>query len=261
MVSITAHVQFRTVMFGLGQSRILTVASPMRRLSRRLVAIGLLLLLAVAAIVGLRYTSAPDEIAQPNRRNANRPRLVDTQPLLTAQQLDKDASTREEGRYSRDALNLADHAVDLAFTSALRDARQPPPAEDANTKSLHDRIRHLEAQIKADEETIKKLSATTAQDSAGQLQLAQAEQSLHEDELEDARRDLTRAGGDPASRIQRQFDQHHASEQHSQQPAQGTVAFYQRPAFQAPPTMWAQLRLWNQLRGKRQQLAEAQQQA
>src|ERR1051325_8914250 len=94
-------------MFGLGQSRILTVASPMRRLSRRLVAIGLLLLLG-AAIVGRRYPGAPDEIAQPNRRNANRPRLVDTQPLLTAQQLDKDASTREEGRYSRDALNLAD---------------------------------------------------------------------------------------------------------------------------------------------------------
>jgi small-conductance mechanosensitive channel len=231
----------------------------MRRLSRRIVLISVLVLLAVAAIVGLRFTGTPDVIPQADRKTARAyTRLIDTQPLTTAQQLDKLAVTREEGRYSRDALNFADHAVDLAFTSGLRDAQEHPPAEDANTKTLHERIRQLETQIKADEETVKKLAAANTPESTGQLQLAQAEQSLHQDELEDARRDLMRAGGDPASRIQRQFDQHHASDLHNQQtPA---TAYYQRPAFEVPKTMLEQAKLWNQLRGRRQQLAEAQQQ-
>ena len=231
--------------------------SPMRRPGRRILAIGLLVLLAVAAIVGLRLTTAPDTITTSSRRPNRGYTRVDTQSLTTAQQLDKVAVSREEGRYSRDALNLADHVVDLAFTSALRDAQFHPPAEDATTKALHDKIRQLEAQVKADEENVKKLTASGSSD--GQLQLAQAEQSLHQDELDDAKGDLARAGGDPAVRIQRQFDQHHASEMHSGQ-SQPTP-FYQRPAFQVPDNMLAQARLWNGLRGKRQQLAEAQQQA
>ncbi len=231
----------------------------MKRFNRRLIAAGLLVLLAFAAIVGLYFTAAPDMVANPQGRPNNRARLVDTQPLTTAQQLDKVAVTRDEGRYSRDAMNLADHAVDLAFTSALRDAQQHPPAEDAKTKALHDHIRELEAEVKTDQETLKKLAASPAAEASGQLQLAQAEQSLHEDELDDARTDLLRAGGDPAVRIQRQFDQHHASEMHSgQSPA---TPFYQRPAFQTPPTMIGQAQLWLQLRGKRKDLAEAQQQA
>src|SRR5690349_21112306 len=44
----------------------------MKHLSRRLIATGLLVLLAVAAIVGLRFTSAPDMIAAPGRRGNNR---------------------------------------------------------------------------------------------------------------------------------------------------------------------------------------------
>src|SRR3954451_5581610 len=149
----------------------------MRRLSRRIVFISVLVLLAVAAIVGLRFTRTPDAMTQANRKTASRgyTRLVDVQPLTTAQQLDKIAITREEGRYSRDALNLADHAVDLAFTSALRDAQQHPPVEDASTKAVHDRIRDLESKIKADQEIVKKLG-TNAPEASGELQLAQAEQ-------------------------------------------------------------------------------------
>lgn len=231
----------------------------MRRPSRRILATGLLVLLAVAAIVGLRLTAAQDAITPAVRRPNRGYARVDTQVLTTAQQLDKVAVTREEGRYSRDALNLADHAVDLAFTSALRDAQIHPPAEDANTKALHERIRQLEIQLKADADVVQQLSTSKSAAASGQFQLAQAEQALHQDEIDDARSDLMRAGGDPASRIQRQFDQHHASEAHNQ-PSQGTP-FYQRPPFQVPPTMLAQARLWYRLRAKRFQLADAQQQA
>ena len=231
----------------------------MRRPGRRILATGFLVLLAAAAIVGLRLTSAPDAITTANRRSIRGFSRVDTQALTTAQQLDKLAVTREEGRYSRDALNLADHAVDLAFTSALRDAQQHPPAEDANTKALHERIRQLEIQLQADATVVQQLSTSKSAEASGQLQLAQAEQALHQDELDDARSDLARAGGDPASRIQRQFDQHHASEAHTQQSQ--AAPFYQRAAFQVPPTMLAQARLWYQLRDKRWQLAGAQQQA
>jgi small-conductance mechanosensitive channel len=229
-------------------------------MTRRIFAIGLLVLLAAAAFVGLHFTAPQDATSLRKGRAGGRQyvRIVDTQPLTVAQQLDKTAVTRDEARYSRDAISYADHAVDLAFTSALRDAQQHPPTEDKDTKALHDRVRQLEAQLKQDEAGVKKLSA--APNSAGELQLAQAELSLHEDELDDARRDLTRAGGDPASRIQRQFDQHHAGETHAPAQAQA-AAFYQRPVFQLPTNMLAQVRLWNQLRNKQRQLAEAQQQA
>jgi hypothetical protein len=230
-------------------------------MKRRFLSIGVIALLFVAVIVGLRFTSPPDVMApRPGRSGRAYVRPVDTQVLTVAQQLDKLAVTREESRYSRNALNLADNAVDLAFTSALRDAQQHPPVEDASTKTLHQRVRELEQQVKADEEAVKKLSSTTNPDASGQLQLLEAELSLHEDELDDARRDLTRAGGDPASRIQRQFDQHHATEQHAQTAATAT-AYVQRPAFQVPANMLAQARLWNQLRDKRRLLTEAQQQA
>lgn len=228
-------------------------------------ALAILLVLAAAVLAGIwltRSTEQPAGTARQRRPGASAYRLVDQQPLQTISQLEKLATTREEGRLAREASNLADHSVDLAFTAALRQARQRPADTDPETRALRDRVRQLEEQIRKGEEEVRRLdtalkSGKLKEPDALPLQLAQAELALHQNELEDARRDLIRAGGDPESLIQRQFTQHQATNHGDPSQAAQPV----RVPFQVPDTMLAQVRLWAQLRNKRQQLTDAQQQA
>jgi small-conductance mechanosensitive channel len=228
----------------------------------------LLVVLAAAAGTALYFTAPqeqPVSLAPSSRGRRVTPfnKLVDQQPLQTAQQLDKLATTREEARYSRQAVQAADHEVDLAFTSALRNARLHPPAETPETKQLHDRIRQLQAQVTADQDLLNKIKAAQAsargnavEDLNDQQQLAAAELALHQDELDDAKRDLMRAGGDDESRIQRLFAMHEASQHSDQQPSAG---FQMRSPFEMPASTVAQLRLMWQLHRKRAAVLQAQQ--
>ncbi len=222
-------------------------------------ALAALIIVAVAVLAGIQLTapngSAPS--ASGSRRGVvPMARLVDQQPLQLSQQLDKLATTREEVRYSRQAVNLADHAVDLAFTTALRDAKNHPVAENAETKRLHDRVRELESRVAADRKYIAQMAGDRSADE--NVELAKAELALHENELDDARRDLIRAGGDTESRIQRLFNQHQAA-QHAEAPQ--PYAPTTKPAFQVSETIAGQMKLWSDLRTKRQQLLDAQHQS
>ncbi len=226
----------------------------------------LIIVLAAAVSVGIWLTNPERSGRNAQRgRSSGWSRLVDQQPLQTAQALEKLATTREEARFSRDAINVADHAADLAFTTALRDAKEHPAAETPETRALHERIRNAERQVQADQQQIQQFTAAlaarrnaTAEDVQHALQLAQAELALHQDELEDAKHDLLRAGGDTEGRIQRLFNQHQT--RFHGEPAQ-PATFTSRPAFQVPASMLAQLRLWMQLRNKELLLLDAQQQA
>jgi len=222
------------------------------------------LLLAAAAGVGMWFTRS-QSVATRRSRSSAQWRVVDQQPLQTAQQLDKLAVTREEALLSRDALNLADHAVDLAFTSALRDARNHPPPENPETRQLHEKIRQVETEVDDANESVRQLSSALAASRGKQteklqeqLLLASAELALHRDELADAKNELLRAGGDPEGTVKRLFNQHQAA-QHGDQ--MQPVAPWTRPSFQAPGTLLAQLRQWWRLRSKQQQLLQARQQA
>jgi hypothetical protein len=53
---------------------------------------------------------------------------VDTRPYRTAQELAALAITPEERRFGREAVRLADYDLDLAFVSALREAKERAPA-------------------------------------------------------------------------------------------------------------------------------------
>ena len=233
---------------------------------KRIYDVIILLLVAAAIGAGIYFTSPQDQTTKSSRTGRQltpMSRLVDQRPLLTAQQLDKVATTREEGRYSREALRVADHEVDLAFTSALRNARVHPAPESPETKKLHDRLRQLQLQVAADEDLLKKLNAeiTTARgnvldDLQDRQQLLSAELGLRQDELEGAKRDLMRAGGDDESRIQRLYSLHEAA-QHNDQATQ----FQARDPFQLPGSMFRQLQLWWQLHQKRAAVLEAGQQS
>lgn len=229
-----------------------------------------MLLLFVAAVsVGIRFTANPDEASKTTKRKrASAPSpvpVVDQQPLQTFQQLEKLATTREEFRLTREALRTADHEVDVAFAAALRQVRVHPPAQNPETKPFYDRVHGAEMQVKQGEGLVQKLTASFAASKGAQadavlqqLPLAEAELVLYQDELDDAKRALRRASGDPETRIQQLFKQHQASYHRDQ--GQPATAQTRLEAFQVPSTMLAQFRLWNQLRRVQQQVQEAQRQ-
>jgi small-conductance mechanosensitive channel len=227
-----------------------------------------LFLLVVAISIGIWLTGKTNQVPAPKRNSAMVPisKIVDQRPLQTAQALEKITDTRDELRYVRNAQRAADDEIDLAFASALRDANVHPPAVTPEAKQVRDRIRSLEDQVKDDQQAIKDLTAASAAakgDRADQLQdelqLRQAELALHQGQLDDAKLDLMRAGGDLQSRIQRAFNQHEAT-QHTD-PSQTQAWQSKADSYQVPGTLVGQVRAWKQLRNKQQQIDAARQQA
>src|SRR5579871_477674 len=225
-----------------------------------------LALLVVLALLGLRLTQAPEQPPPPpHHRAKNAPKqLVDQQPLDTAHQMAKLALTEDEAALAGEARRIADHEVDMAFASALRDARHHPAVETTQTRELHERIHKLEAKIATEQDEVKHWTPLAADKNARdvevaeqKLELAQAHLALHQDQLDEAKQDLARAGGDSESQIQRLLEEHEAtSHANDSLPPEAP-----KPAtYPVPASLLAQLRAWNALAGTRRHLLDAQQQ-
>jgi small-conductance mechanosensitive channel len=189
----------------------------------RIAGVVLVLLLAAAAY-GILRTEPPAGtlVAQgghPGKTTseANQP-IVDQTPLKIAQQLAPLATLPEERPLALEAIRLTDHEVDLAFTTALRDAAQHPPALSPEAKEIQARLQKAEKALANDQAQVAQITAAEAKasgdkkDALGdELELANAQQELDQDEVDDAKQDLIRAGGDPQDRIQAMVKEHEAS--------------------------------------------------
>lgn len=227
-----------------------------------------LLVLVVATIVALFMTdSGPLLPARLNRKNAAQPvPTVDQRPLQTARKLASLASTPDEKDFAHEALRLADYEVDLAFADALREATEHPPAPTAEQRELTARSLKAEAVVKGDKDLIARLTrqlATAAQnakeDLEDQLEVAKAQLELDQDELDDAREDLLRAGGNPQGKIQRLLQEHEAVT-HSEGATPGNPGATENLDYQAH-NLAPQVRGWLALQKKRTLLAQARQAA
>jgi small-conductance mechanosensitive channel len=226
-----------------------------------------LLALIALGVVGLFLTR--DDNATTEKQNATRRpgQSVDQSSLQTARQLAATASGRDEQRLARQALKAADHAVDLAFATALREAAQQRAEPTAETRELFDRVKKAQSVVQAEQDQIdqlkKQLAATPAarQDAIQQrINLAQAQFELDQDELEDAQEDLMRSGADPQSRIQRQFTRYQASSKNDQE-ANAAQANAAKPESNDSSTFLGQFAILQQLRVKAVQLRAANQAA
>jgi small-conductance mechanosensitive channel len=229
---------------------------------QRIVVFGLLALVAVAIVtlVLTRDSSSPTSRTKPRRAP-----LVDEQPVQTARSIATLASTWEEQRFAQQALRLADHAVDLAFADALREASLRP-ITNPEAKELFARVRRAEAQVKSDQELIDGLkeeatkSKGSPQEIQQQVDLVQAQMELDKDDLEDAKGDLARSGADPMSRIQRQF----ARYQSAQQQGNATSTQTSLPGADAGSpshNLIAQFRAWRAERANAAKLQQARDEA
>ena len=223
---------------------------------RRVVPLALLVLV-IGAIVGLIMTRPEGQSATAARRGAS---LVDQRPLQTARNVSALASTREEIRYARQALRIADHAVDLNFSIAFRDAAAKPA--DPKSREALTQLSKSQEQLKLDQAKVDELKKSLA--SAGvmeqdtfqqELNLMQAQLELDQDELEDAQEDVRRAGSD-TGRLQRLFERHQADEQHQAELAAQNNP-YKPDVEYDNGSLTQQFSTWRGLAAKQSQLQQA----
>ena len=189
--------------------------------TQKIAAIVLVALLGAVAY-GLFRTgqpaSAPATSTQPAPGTAAQAPLVDQTPLLTAQRLVQMPTSAEEKPFAEEALRLGDHEMDLAFAAAVRDAEANPPVLSAQAKEIEKRLQEAEKALEADKARVAQVTA--AYEKAGgdrkdsledQLDVAKAQQELDQDEVDDAKQDLIRSGGDPKGRIQAMVEEHEAA--------------------------------------------------
>ena len=231
-----------------------------------------IVIFSLLAVIGLGIAGlvlTRDDNTSTEKSNAAKRRgpVVDQGPLQTARQLAATASGRDEQRLARQAVKAADHAIDLAFATALREAAQQREEPTPETRELYDRVKKADVVVKTDQDQIdqlkKQLAATMAsrQDTIQQhLNLAQAQFELDQDELEDAQEDLMRSGADTQTRIQRQFTHYQASSKNDQD-ANAAQANSAKQEQSDSSTFLGQFAIGQQLRLKAVQLRAAHQTA
>jgi small-conductance mechanosensitive channel len=145
--------------------------------------------------------------------SASQDNLVDQRPWQTAEALAALAVTAEENDYAREAERLADHEVDQAFASALRQANTQRHTLTGEALTLSQKVAQFQELVKQDQDRVKRLtaaavpsnSAAAPDDLSNDLDVAKAQLGLDADELNDAQGDLARAVGDQRTRIQQEL--------------------------------------------------------
>jgi len=195
---------------------------------QRSAAIILLILLGATVYALIRTgTTAPNSLAPTTTQvsNPSEPELIDQRPLQTAQQFVKMTTTAEEKPFAEEALALGDKEMDVAFAAAVLDAQEHPPVLSAEAKAIQARLQKAEDALDTSKKLVDGLTAAEAKASGAkkdalddQLDLAKAQLELDQDEVDEAKQDLTRAGGDPQGRIQTMVEQHEAASHSSDSP-------------------------------------------
>jgi small-conductance mechanosensitive channel len=195
--------------------------SALQRMLGRARFLSLLVLLAVLFLsVAFSWTTRDAMVHLPFLKGQNRPSLsastqttiVDLHPWQIAQALTPLAVSREEVEFAHEAERLADHEVNQAFATSLRQAGAQHLAPTGEAVELSKTVAQLQQTTKEDQERVR--TATGAAAGAGgddDLKIAQAQLDLDVDELNDAQHDLARASGDVRTRIQQELAAHEAA--------------------------------------------------
>jgi len=219
-----------------------------------------LALLLIAAAAAWIHTAPPTVRAtKKSAAAAAANELVDESTYTTALRLSQLPAAPEEQDLAQSALRVADHALDLAFNSALSDVDAHPPALNSEAAKIQDRIKKSQALLDADQQRVNDLTSQIAQAKNAQkdslqdeLDLAQSQLELDKDELDEANQDLADAGGNPRQRIDALVQEHAAQAKAQAHPA-GSVA-----AASSASGSVGKLGDWLRIRRKHQELADAQ---
>jgi len=172
------------------------------------------------------------------------------------------STSAEEKPFAEQALALGDHEMDLAFAAAVLDAREHPAVLSPEANAIQARLQAREDALDSSKKRVDALTAAeekasgSKKDALGeQLDLAKAQLELDQDEVDEAKQDLIRAGGDPQGRIQTMVEEHEAAS-HSSDTTHVSIS--------EPPEargLIHRLQRWSELHQKQMQLWSAKQEA
>lgn len=234
------------------------------------IAAAVLAVLLLAAGYGLIATNQPSTPvralkAQTPAAAASAMPVIDQNTLLTAQRLARLARTPEEQALAQQAVETADHELDLAFTAALRHLEAHPPVLSPEASQIQERLVEAQKVLSSDQENIKKLTAelAAARDAdkpaiQDRLELTESQVELEQDEVQEANYDLLQAGGNVHQRIQMMQQQHEAAQHNATTPVPASATARGLGALNG---IVGDVREWLALHNKQRWLAEAQQQA
>src|SRR5207244_686078 len=126
---------------------------------------------------------------------------VDQTSLDTARRLVQTPTSADELPLAQEALRLGDREMDLAFAAAVSEARMHPVVLSAEAKQIQARLQNAEKSLDGDNARVAQLTAALAkatgakQDSLDdQLAQAKGQGELEQEEVDNAKQELTRAG-------------------------------------------------------------------
>ena len=185
-----------------------------------LIALSVLLVLCLVLSWLTRGAMANMPFLAQGRAKTVQKSIVDLRPWLTAQTLAALAVTSEEKEYALDAERLADHEVDQAFATALRQANMRAEHRNltGNALAISQRVQQLAQIVAQDKAEVERLTKETKAPSSANdesddddLSIAKAQLQLDSDQLSDAQDDLDRASGDNRAQIQSELAAHEAA--------------------------------------------------
>jgi len=143
---------------------------------------------------------------------------IDQSPLDTARRLVQMPTSADELPLAQEALRLGDREMDLAFAAAVSEVQMHPAVLSAEARKIQARLQNDEKSLDSDNARIAQLTATSSKATGAkqgrlndQLEQTKVQAELDQDEVDNAKQELTRAGGDAQGRIEQLMKDHEAA--------------------------------------------------
>jgi small-conductance mechanosensitive channel len=227
------------------------------------IAAGALVLAFGATAYGIFLLGHASVVSPKRQAAASENAVVDQTPFKAAEDLAQLADSNEEKEIAKNVLRLTDRELDLSFEIALQDAEAHPPDLSAEAKAIQQDLQKKQKLQQALAAQVDKLTAQAAKasgqrkaDLEDQLVLAKASLDVADNDVDDANRDLTEAGGNQRERIQKMKESHEAADQARKDPDK---------IFPAPPEeklgLIHRFQQWSALNSKKRLLQSAKSEA
>src|SRR5947207_3572527 len=233
--------------------------------TKQVATITLIILLGLIAY-GLFRTGRPMTASQVTPAGESAPAVhgsaIDQSPLNNARRLAQMPTTADELPLTQEALRLGDREMDLAFAAGVREAQEHPPVLSAEAKQSEARLQKAEKSLEADNAHVEQLTSALskatgvkANSLSDQLEEAKVQVQLDQDEVDNAKQELTIAGGNTQARIEQLMKEHDDASHVADTTTVNTTT---------PPHRNGLVHLyqqWSELHGKKLQLWQARQDA
>jgi len=233
--------------------------------TKQVATITLIILLGLIAY-GLLRTGRPMTASQVTpageSAKAGHGSAIDQSPLNNARRLAQMPTTADELPLTQEALRLGDREMDLAFAAGVREAQEHPPVLSAEAKQSEARLQKAEKSLEADNAHVEQLTSALskatgvkANSLSDQLEEAKVQVQLDQDEVDNAKQELTIAGGNTQARIEQLMKEHDDASHVADTTTVNTIT---------PPHRNGLVHLyqqWSELHGKKLQLWQARQDA